>query len=59
MCACADDLLISSKLLQAIVGYLFKNNFNLNWFRPISYHLGCDFIRDGNNDLCLAPREHI
>ena len=26
---------------------------------PISYHLGCDFTRDSNNELFLAPQKYI
>ena len=51
-----DDLLIASKLPQTIVGVLIKIfKFKSKGTRPISYNLGCEFTRDGNNDLCLAP----
>ena len=50
-----DDLLIVSKLPRLIVDALTnKYDFKLKGTRPISYHLGCDFNRYGNNELCLA-----
>ena len=49
---CVDDLLIASKSAQLIVDALTsKHNFKLKDTGPISYHLGLNFTRDGNNDL--------
>ena len=50
-----DNLLIASKSLKIIVVTLTsKHDFKLKGVGPITYHLGCDFTRDGNNELCLA-----
>ena len=55
-----DYLLIASKSFQLIVDNLIiKNRFKVKGTGPITYHLVCDFNRDSNNELCLAPREHI
>ena len=52
------DSLIASKSPQLILDDLTnKNNFKLKGTGSISYYLGCDFTRDSNNDLCLAPRK--
>ena len=56
----ADDLLIVSKSPQTTVDSLINQcKFKLKGTVPLSYHLGCDFARDVNNDLCLAPRKCI
>ena len=52
-----DDLIITSKSPQLIVDALTNNK--LKGTGPISYHLGCDFTRDGDNELFLASRKHI
>ena len=36
-----------------------KYNFKLKGTGPISYHLGCDFVRDSEGVLCFAPKKHI
>ena len=36
-----------------------KYNFELKCTGPISYYLGCDFTRDGNNELALSPWNRI
>ena len=52
------DLLIESKSPQLIVDALRnKQNFKLKGTGPISYHLGFDFTRDGNNEI--DPRKYI
>ena len=49
---CVDDLLIVSKSPQIILDALInKHKFKLKGTRNISYHLGCDFSRDGSNEL--------
>ena len=55
-----DDLLIASKDPQSIIAtltdvYLFK----LKGTGPIAFHLGCDFFRDADGNLCYAPRKYI
>ena len=53
--ACVDDLLIASKSPQLILDALNnKHNFTVKGTGHISYHLSCDFTRDGNNELCLT-----
>lgn len=55
-----DDLLIASKNPQAIVDTLMNDHkFKLKGTGPISFHLGCDFFRDEEDTLCLAPRKYI
>ena len=55
-----DDLMISSKLPQTVLSALInKYYFKLKGTGPSSYHLGCDFTRDGNDYLCLAFRDQI
>ena len=33
--------------------------FKLKGTGPISYHLGCDSVRDGDKVLCIQPRKYI
>ena len=55
-----DDLLIASKDPQAIIDMLEKDyNFKLKGTGPISFHLGCDFFRDDDGNLCYAPKKYI
>ena len=55
-----DDLLIASKDLQGVVDSLTNNyHFKLKRTGPTSYHLGCDFGRDGDGSLYFTPRKHI
>ena len=55
-----DDLAIASKDPKAIIELLEKGfMFKLKGTGPISFHLGCDFFRDGNETLCMAPRKYI
>jgi hypothetical protein len=55
-----DDLLIASKDPQAIIDMLKKDyNFKLKGTGPISFHLGCDFFRDEDGNLCYAPKKYI
>ena len=57
---CVDDLLIASKSPQLTADALTnKYNFKLKGIEPTIFHLGCDFTRDSNNDLCLAPRKYV
>ena len=55
-----DDLIISSKNPQSVIDMLTtKHSFKLKGTGPISYHLGCDFYRDEDGTLCMAPRKYI
>ena len=36
-----------------------KHNFKLKVTDPISYHLGCDFGRNGDATLPFAPRKYV
>ena len=55
-----DDLLIASKNPQKVIDMLTdKNNFKLKGTGPIEFHLGCDFFRDKDGVLCMAPRKYI
>ena len=36
-----------------------KYNYKLKGTGSISYHLGCDFFRDDEDILCMAPRKYI
>jgi len=55
-----DDLAIASKDPGKIIDFLTKvKAFKLKGTGPISYHLGCDFFRDDEGILCMAPRKYI
>ena len=51
---------IVSRNCQAIIDALTKEHlFKLKGTGPISFHLGCDFFRDKDGNLCYAPRKYI
>ena len=55
-----DDLIIASKDPKAIVDFLVeKHKFKLKGTGPLSFHLGCDYFRDANGDLCSVPRKYV
>ena len=55
-----DDLAIASKDPLALTGTLeTKYGFSLKGTGPITYHLGCDFLRDGSGVLCIQPKKYI
>jgi hypothetical protein len=56
-----DDLLIASKNPQAIIDSLTSKpvNFKLKGTGPVIYHLGCDYFRDEDGILCVAPLKYI
>ena len=56
-----DDLLIASKDPQSIINALTDkpNNFKLKGTGPVTYHLGCDYFRDADGTLCMAPKKYI
>ena len=55
-----DDLAFAMKDPQALVELLTKRyNFKLKGTGPIEFHLGCNFFRDQNGTLCMAPKKYI
>ena len=55
-----DDLAIAAKDCQPIIDTLAnKYHFKLKGTGKIQYHLGMDFFRDNNDDLCVSPRRYI
>ena len=55
-----NDLAIASKDPKSIVDTLTdKYRFKLKGTGPISYHLGCDFVRDEDGVLGIQPQKYI
>lgn len=55
-----DDLLICSRNPKAITDELSgPREFKLKGTGPVTYHLGCDYYRDDDGTLCVAPRKYI
>ena len=55
-----DDLLIVSRDPQALIDALEKDHhFKLKGTGAISFHLGCDFLRDQDGVLCCQPKKYI
>ena len=55
-----DDLAIAMKDPNSFVETLVaKYKFKLKGTGPIQFHLGCDFFRDPNGTLCIAPHKYI
>jgi hypothetical protein len=55
-----DDLAMAMADPQAFVDVLEKKHgFRLKGTGVISFHLGCDFFRDDDGILCMAPRKYI
>jgi hypothetical protein len=55
-----DDLVIAAKDPKSIRDILMdRHKFKLKGTGPISYHLGCDFFRDKNCVMCMAPNKYI
>jgi hypothetical protein len=55
-----DDLAIAMLRPKEFTQLLIdKYKFKLKGTGPISFHLGCDFVRDDNGVLCLKPRKYI
>ena len=55
-----DDLAIVSHSPQTIVDTLTeKYKFKLKGTGTISFHLGCNYFRDENGVLCMAPCKYI
>ena len=57
--ACLDDLTIASKSLESAIDLISsRHGFNLKGVGPTSFHIGCDFVHNGNAELCIAPRDY-
>jgi len=55
-----DDLIIVSRNPSVITdAFINEHNFKLKGTGEISFHLGCDFIREKDGTLCYAPRKYI
>jgi hypothetical protein len=55
-----DDLAIAAKDPKGITDILMdKHKFKLKGTGPITYHLGCDFFRDKDGVMCMAPNKYI
>jgi hypothetical protein len=55
-----DDLAIAMADLQQFVDVLEeKHKFKLKGTGTIAFHLGCDFFRDDESILCMAPKKYI
>jgi len=55
-----DDLLIASKDPSTIIKTLSdEHKFKLKGTGGVSFHLGCDWFRDDDGNLCYAHHQHI
>jgi len=55
-----DDLLIVAKDAKSLTEILLgKYRFKLKGTGPVTFHLGCDYYRDENGTLCVAPLKYI
>ena len=55
-----DDLCIVALDPKSITDVLTdKYSYKLKGTGPITYHLGCDYYRDNDGNLCYAPKRHI
>jgi len=56
-----DDLMIVSRNPQGIIDELTSDpvNFKLKGTGPLKFHLGCDYFRDEEGTLCVAPIKYI
>ncbi len=55
-----DDLAIASKDCESIVETLkSKYGLKLKGDGPLSYHLGCDYIKDPDGTLIASPKRYI
>ena len=55
-----DDLAIASRNPQAVIDMLEKTHgFKLKGTGPLEFHLGCDFVRDPDGILSMAPKKYI
>ena len=57
---CVNDLAFAMKNPKELADILTeKHGFKLKGTGPISFHLGCDFFRDDNGVLCMAPKKYV
>jgi Reverse transcriptase (RNA-dependent DNA polymerase) len=55
-----DDLAITMKNPRKFTDVLQnKHKFKLKGTGPITFHLGMDFTRDDNGELCISPTKYI
>jgi hypothetical protein len=55
-----DDIAIAAKDPKAITDTLQDHHhFKLKGTGPISFHLGCGFVRDNDGTLCMTPKVYI
>ncbi len=55
-----DNLAFAMRDPQSLIDVLQEeHNFKLKGTGDIAYHLGCDFFRDEDGTLCMAPRKYI
>ena len=55
-----NDLTIAAKDPEGLCEILMKKyKYKLKGTGPITFHLGCDFFRDEEGVLCMAPRKFI
>ena len=55
-----DDLIIASKTPKEITDMLMKTHFfKLKGTGEVSFHLGCDYYRDEDGTLCVAPKAYV
>jgi len=55
-----DNLLIVSKDPSSIIKTLCEEHqFKLEGTGAISFHLGCDWFREDDGNLCYAPQKYI
>ena len=55
-----DDIAVAAKDPKSITDTLMeKYEFKLKGTGPITFHLGCDFFRDSEGVMCMAPKRYI
>ena len=55
-----DDLCMVAKDPARIIDILEnEHEYKLKGTGPIHFHLGCDYFRDKDNNLCYAPKKYI
>jgi len=55
-----NDIAAAAKDPNAITDILQdKYQFKLKGTGPISFHLGCDFVREEDGTMCMSPRKYI
>jgi len=55
-----DDIAAAAKDPKAITDLLQdKYQFKLKGTGPISFHLGCNFVREEDGTMCMSPRKYI